>query len=184
MMMMRRRRRTRTVHRFQTRCFSSWGCSSSSRCRNITQRAVGVREAVSRRKLAAAERRRRNTRGEGHGRSAEMRRMHRRVRGRHAGIQCLPAEERVGRVGESYTASSIWELKPPWCQPWTIVSSGVILTVIPGELASFILHRGCMWPSVVAGLLVCAWWYLFLYIYPRQVAAILNAQLEDDDNTK
>lgn len=53
--------------------------------------------------------------------------------------------------------------KPPWCQPWTIVSTGA-----GAVAASWQLFRG--WTSVVAvGVTVgvFVWWYLFLVLYPQ-----------------
>lgn len=56
---------------------------------------------------------------------------------------------------------SMWQGKPWWCQPWTIVLTGVLVT-----LASWlVLHR--WWISVPVGLAVLAWWGLFLWVVPE-----------------
>ena len=58
------------------------------------------------------------------------------------------------------TSSSIWDLKPWWCQPWSIVSTGVLLV-----LASLI-WPGRLWFSLLVGAGVTAWWLLFLVLVP------------------
>ncbi|MFM7311680.1 MAG: DUF6737 family protein [Cyanobium sp.] len=57
---------------------------------------------------------------------------------------------------------SIWDLKPWWCQPWSIILTGVL-----GLLGSWVLlHRP--WITVALALLVSGWWALFLVIVPSQ----------------
>lgn len=54
--------------------------------------------------------------------------------------------------------------KPPWCQPWTIVSTGG--AAIAGSWATL---RG--WGVLLALLVtagVAVWWLLFLVVYPQQ----------------
>ena len=53
-----------------------------------------------------------------------------------------------------------WSLKPWWCQPWSIVSTGVL--VVSGSWA--VLHR--LWISLPLALGVLAWWLLFLVLVP------------------
>ena len=81
-----------------------------------------------------------------------------------------------------YKASDVWALKPAWCQPWSIVSTGILITVAPGALASVLLQRTCVWPSAIAAVGVAAWWFLFLIVYPEQVAESLNRQLDVRDD--
>ncbi|GMN48808.1 hypothetical protein TIFTF001_017981 [Ficus carica] len=56
---------------------------------------------------------------------------------------------------------SVWDTKPFWCQPWTIALTGVSAIA----LSWLILHS--VLATTVVSLLICAWWYLFLYSYPK-----------------
>lgn len=55
---------------------------------------------------------------------------------------------------------SIWSHKPWWCQPWSIVLTGVAVVSI-----SWLLF-GRWWLSLVVGLGVLLWWGLFLVLVP------------------
>ncbi|MCP9887357.1 hypothetical protein KBY96_05330 [Cyanobium sp. ATX 6A2] len=57
-------------------------------------------------------------------------------------------------------ADTLWTLKPWWCQPWSIVLTG--LAVIVGSW--LMLHR--WWISAPAALAVLLWWWLFLVLAP------------------
>jgi hypothetical protein len=61
---------------------------------------------------------------------------------------------------------SIWQLKPWWCQPWSILLTGVLL--IAGSWAW--LHL--WWVTVPVAAAVTLWWWLFLVLMPRQVSAL------------
>ena len=67
---------------------------------------------------------------------------------------------------------SIWASKPWWCQPWTIVLSGLVAVACSWVL----LHR--WWISVPVSLAVLAWWGLFLGLVP---AAYRQQQSGDID---
>ena len=68
--------------------------------------------------------------------------------------------------------ASIWASKPWWCQPWTIVLSGLV--AVAGSWV--VLHR--WWVSVPVAMAVLAWWGLFLGLVP---AAYRQQQLGDVD---
>lgn len=76
---------------------------------------------------------------------------------------------------------SVWDTKPAWCQPWTIVLTGCIAVLI----SWFTVH------SVIATALVTAaigaWWYIFLYSYPQAYAEMIAARRqrisEGDEDT-
>ena len=65
--------------------------------------------------------------------------------------------------------SSIWQLKPWWCQPWSIVLTGI--GVIAGSW--LVLHR--WWISAPVAAAVLVWWWLFLVLVP---AAYRRGELE------
>ena len=56
--------------------------------------------------------------------------------------------------------NTIWQHKPWWCQPWSIVLTGVV--VVAGSW--LILHR--WWISAVVAAVVLVWWCLFLVLVP------------------
>ncbi|KAK3407291.1 uncharacterized protein LOC104426664 [Eucalyptus grandis] len=56
---------------------------------------------------------------------------------------------------------SVWDTKPSWCQPWTITLTGML--AIAGSW--LILHS--MLVTTIISLLICSWWYIFLYSYPK-----------------
>lgn len=60
---------------------------------------------------------------------------------------------------------AFWSLKPWWCQPWSIVLTGVL--VIAGSW--FLLHR--WWISAPVAVAVLAWWGLFLVVVPAAYRA-------------
>ncbi len=57
---------------------------------------------------------------------------------------------------------SIWQLKPWWCQPWSIVLTGCLV-----PLGSWLwLER--WWITAPLGVAVGLWWYLFLHLVPKE----------------
>lgn len=65
---------------------------------------------------------------------------------------------------------SMWQLKPWWCQPWSIVLTGIIIPVVSWLL----LHR--LWVTVPVASVVLVWWLLFLVLVPMQYAAAVREQ--------
>ncbi|MFM8524129.1 MAG: DUF6737 family protein [Cyanobacteriota bacterium] len=68
--------------------------------------------------------------------------------------------------------SSLWDHKPWWCQPWSIVSTGVLII----GFSWWWLQR--WWISVPLGLAIGCWWWLFLVVVP---AAWRAQQAENHD---
>lgn len=64
----------------------------------------------------------------------------------------------------SEKSPSMWESKPWWCQPWSIVLTGV---AIPSGSWLW-LHL--WWVTTPIALVITGWWYLFLYLVPKQYA--------------
>ena len=73
----------------------------------------------------------------------------------------------------------VWQYKPWWCQPWSIILTGI--TVITGSwwvLHSFIL-------TGFVSVAIAVWWVYFLIIYPRAMAeAIANMEKDVSVNSK
>ena len=56
---------------------------------------------------------------------------------------------------------SFWDSKPYWCQPWSIISFGVLVLIF-----SFKLLNNIIITSVLAFLII-VWWIVFLIIAPN-----------------
>lgn len=65
-------------------------------------------------------------------------------------------------TSDSDSNPSIWHYKPWWCQPWSILLTG--LGLIGGSWLLF--HT--LWLTGIISLPIVAWMIIFLVIYPRQ----------------
>ena len=57
-------------------------------------------------------------------------------------------------------SGSVWDLKPWWCQPWSILLTGVMII-----LASWVALR-LWWLTAGVSAVIAAWWLLFLVLLP------------------
>ncbi|MEL6940410.1 MAG: DUF6737 family protein [Cyanobacteria bacterium J06598_1] len=64
---------------------------------------------------------------------------------------------------------SMWEMKPWWCQPWSIVLTGITIPV-----GSWLLLRQWL-VTLPAVAVIAGWWALFLWQVPAQYAAAVSA---------
>jgi len=62
---------------------------------------------------------------------------------------------------DSNTTKSFWDLKPFWCQPWSIISFGISALIL-----SWILFHNII-VSLILGLFIIAWWIVFLILAPN-----------------
>jgi hypothetical protein len=62
---------------------------------------------------------------------------------------------------EELVSPNMWQSKPWWCQPWTIILTGTI--IIGGSWLIF--HT--LWLTVPVAALIVLWWTYFLIIVPR-----------------
>jgi len=58
-------------------------------------------------------------------------------------------------------AKSVWDYKPWWCQPWSIILTGISL--IAGSWLIFKL----IWLTVLVAIPVLTWMTYFIAIYPK-----------------
>jgi hypothetical protein len=63
-------------------------------------------------------------------------------------------------------AVAVWQHKPWWCQPWSILLTGVLL------IAGSWIWLGIWWLTVILVGGVLLWWWLFLVLMPRQLAGL------------
>lgn len=57
--------------------------------------------------------------------------------------------------------ASVWNYKPWWCQPWSILLTGI--TIISG---SWLLFK-TIWLTILVSIPLLTWMGFFLLIYPR-----------------
>jgi len=65
--------------------------------------------------------------------------------------------------------ANLWDAKPPWCQPWSIVTTGACLVAAPTQ----VFHATGAFGVVATGACaagVSAWWWVFLVVAPRAYA--------------
>jgi len=61
------------------------------------------------------------------------------------------------------TSISPWQYKPWWCQPWSILLTGI--TLIAGSWLTLKL----IWVTVLVAIPICCWMGFFLLLWPRLV---------------
>ncbi|MBD2325395.1 DUF6737 family protein [Alkalinema sp. FACHB-956] len=67
-------------------------------------------------------------------------------------------------MGHQGSEPTVWQYKPWWCQPWSIVLTG--LTLITG---SWWLLR-MLWVTVLVAIPIGLWMVYFVLIYPKLMA--------------
>ncbi|WP_319420591.1 DUF6737 family protein [Pleurocapsa sp. FMAR1] len=67
-------------------------------------------------------------------------------------------------------STSVWDHKPSWCQPWSIILAG--LTIISASW--LVLHT--IWITAGVSILITVWWVYFLILYPKAFADYIISQ--------
>ena len=62
---------------------------------------------------------------------------------------------------DTNSKKSFWDSKPYWCQPWSIISFGVLVLFFSWKLFNNILFTSTI------GIFVFVWWILFLILAPN-----------------
>ena len=62
---------------------------------------------------------------------------------------------------DTNSKKSFWDSKPYWCQPWSIISFGVLVLIFSWKLFNNIIFTS------VIGIFVFVWWILFLILAPN-----------------
>ncbi len=57
----------------------------------------------------------------------------------------------------------LWQSKPWWCQPWTIILTGVLI------VSSSWLTLHILWITLPLAVLIGVWWLYFLVLVPRML---------------
>ena len=67
-------------------------------------------------------------------------------------------------------STNIWDYKPAWCQPWSILLTGTV--IVAGSW--LVLH--ILWLTILVSGSIFAWWVYFLILYPRMFARYMSSQ--------
>ncbi|KAM3216799.1 hypothetical protein P3L10_026240 [Capsicum annuum] len=70
---------------------------------------------------------------------------------------------------------SVWDTKPSWCQPWTITLTGTLII----SLSWLVLHSALA--TAVVMTIIGAWWYIFLYSYPKAYSDMIAERRKECD---
>mgnify|MGYP001185649201 FL=1 len=69
---------------------------------------------------------------------------------------------------ESKSKKGYWDSKPYWCQPWSIISFGILVLIITWTLFhNFII-------TSILGFFIVLWWILFLILAPNLYEGIFD----------
>ena len=63
---------------------------------------------------------------------------------------------------------SYWNSKPYWCQPWSIVSFGVLCLIFIWKIFNNIIITS------ILGFFIIIWWIVFLILAPNAYKSIEN----------
>ena len=61
---------------------------------------------------------------------------------------------------DTNSEKSFWDSKPYWCQPWSILSFGILVLIFSWKIFNNIIITS------ILGLLIIAWWIVFLILAP------------------
>lgn len=71
---------------------------------------------------------------------------------------------------------NVWQYKPWWCQPWSIILTGG--GIIVGSW--LLLHQ--VWVTCLVSVPIALWWIYFLIVWPNLVSrsgVLLNLSAQD-----
>ena len=66
--------------------------------------------------------------------------------------------------------TSVWQYKPWWCQPWSILLTGTTLIT-----ASWLLFHK-IWLTILVAIPLLTWMGFFLLIYPKAYRSMIREQ--------
>jgi len=67
---------------------------------------------------------------------------------------------------DTNSKKNFWDSKPYWCQPWSIISFGVLVLIF-----SWKLFNNTIITSIL-GVFIFLWWILFLMLVPNLYESI------------
>jgi hypothetical protein len=88
----------------------------------------------------------------------------------HLQLREPPLRRRTVRAAAQDALQVYRALKPPWCQPWTILLFGEACITFSWCLLPFRPYS-----AIITSVLILVWWYVFLWEYPRIAKATLHS---------
>lgn len=76
------------------------------------------------------------------------------------------------------TTPNLWSSKPWWCQPWSIVLTGVLIAGF-----SWLVLK-TVWITIAVSAVILVWWLVFLVMAPAAYRQAIEQGLESDQSTK
>jgi hypothetical protein len=73
-------------------------------------------------------------------------------------------------MDSNQSSVTIWQYKPWWCQPWSILLTGF------GAIAASWFLFTTIWITALVAIPMLTWMGFFLLIYPKQMQAYLQDQ--------
>ena len=71
-----------------------------------------------------------------------------------------------GSFMDENSKKSFWDSKPYWCQPWSIISFGILVIISSWKIFNNIIITSML------GFFIIAWWILFLILAPKSYQLI------------
>jgi len=68
---------------------------------------------------------------------------------------------------------TVWSYKPWWCQPWSILLTGIVLIGASWGLS----HR--IWVTILVAIPLLTWMGFFLILYPTWFRQMLEQQMAE-----
>ena len=67
-------------------------------------------------------------------------------------------------------STNVWDYKPSWCQPWSILLAGITIIIA----SWLVLH--ILWITIGVSTLITVWWIYFLVLYPKAFSEYIISQ--------
>ncbi|GMH37670.1 hypothetical protein BSKO_05543 [Bryopsis sp. KO-2023] len=74
-------------------------------------------------------------------------------------------------------STNVWDYKPWWCQPYSIISTGVLAVGF-----TYVIFQHSPWFTGGAALFVALWWNTFLVSYPAEFAAYIQQEMDGQNS--
>ena len=74
---------------------------------------------------------------------------------------------------DSNSKNQFWDIKPYWCQPWSIITFGILILVFSWRLFNNLII------TLLLSLVIIGWWVIFLLIVPRSYQSISEQNNKD-----
>jgi hypothetical protein len=73
---------------------------------------------------------------------------------------------------KTFENHSVWDYKPWWCQPWSIILTGI--SIISG---SWLLFK-IVWLSILVTIPISAWMGFFVILFPKLALQEVNQEIK------